>query len=33
MVRFWVREESLSPFLRNMLIDLSSTSEMTFLLL
>jgi hypothetical protein len=33
MVSFWIREESLSPFLRNIIINLSSTSGMTFLLL
>jgi hypothetical protein len=33
MVRFQIREESLSPFLKNIMIDLSSTSGMTFLLL
>jgi hypothetical protein len=33
MVSFWIREESLSPFLKNIMIDLSSTSGMTFLLL
>jgi hypothetical protein len=33
MASFQIREESLSPFLKNIMIDLSSTSEMTFLLL
>jgi hypothetical protein len=30
---FWIREESLSPFLKIITIDMSSTSGMTFLLL
>jgi hypothetical protein len=33
MASFQIREESMSPFLKNIMIDLSSTSEMTFLLL
>jgi hypothetical protein len=33
MASFWIREESLSHFLKNIMIDLSSTSRMTFLLL
>jgi hypothetical protein len=33
MVSFWIREESLSPFLKNIMIDLSATFRMTFLLL
>jgi hypothetical protein len=33
MASFHIREESLSPFLKNIMIDLSSTSTMTFLLL
>jgi hypothetical protein len=33
MVSLRIREESLSPFVKNMMIDLSSTSEMMFLLL
>jgi hypothetical protein len=32
-VSFQIKEESLSPFLKNITIDLSSTSRMTFLLL
>jgi hypothetical protein len=33
MVSFRIREESLSPFLKNITIDLSLTSGITFLLL
>jgi hypothetical protein len=33
MVSLWIKDESLSPFLKNMMIDLSSTSGMMFLLL
>jgi hypothetical protein len=33
VVRLWIKDESLSPFLRSMIIDMSSTSEMMFLLL
>jgi hypothetical protein len=33
MASFQIREESLSPFLKKIMIDLSSTSEITFLLL
>jgi hypothetical protein len=33
MVSFWIREEPLSPFLKNIIIDLLSASGMTFLLL
>jgi hypothetical protein len=33
MVSYQIREESLSPFLKNIMVDLSSTSRMTFLLL
>jgi hypothetical protein len=33
LVSFQIREEFLSPFLKNIIIDLSSTSGMTFLLL
>jgi hypothetical protein len=33
MVSLRIREEYLSPFVKNMMIDLSSTSEMMFLLL
>jgi hypothetical protein len=33
MVRLRIKDESLSLFLKNMTIDLSSTSEMMFLLL
>jgi hypothetical protein len=33
MASFWIWEESLSPFLKNIMINLSSTSGMTFLLL
>jgi hypothetical protein len=33
MVSFWIGEESLSPFLKNIMTDLSSTFGMTFLLL
>jgi hypothetical protein len=29
----WIKDESLSPFLKNMIIDLLSTSRMIFLLL
>jgi hypothetical protein len=32
-VSFWIREEPLSPFLKNITIDFSSTSRMAFLLL
>jgi hypothetical protein len=33
MVSLWIRDWSLSPFLKNMTIDMSSTSGMIFLLL
>jgi hypothetical protein len=33
MVSLWIKDESLSPFLKNVIIDLSSTSKMRFLLL
>jgi hypothetical protein len=33
MVSFWIREELLGPFLKNITIDFLSTSRMTFLLL
>jgi hypothetical protein len=33
MVSFQIREVSLSPLLKNIMIDLSLTSEMSFLLL
>jgi hypothetical protein len=33
MVNFWIRAGSQSPFLKNMTIDLSSTSRMIFNLL
>jgi hypothetical protein len=33
MVSFWIKDGSLSPFFKNITIDLSSTSEMMFLLL
>jgi hypothetical protein len=33
LVSFQIREQFLSPFLKNITIDLSSTSRMTFLLL
>jgi hypothetical protein len=33
MASLRVKDESLSPFLKNMIIDLSSTSKITFLLL
>jgi hypothetical protein len=33
MVSLWIKDESLSPFLKNITIDLSSTYGMIFLLL
>jgi hypothetical protein len=33
MVSLWIREESLSPFLKNLTTDLSSASKIMFLLL
>jgi hypothetical protein len=30
MVRFWIKDETLSPFLKNMMMDLLSTSGMMF---
>jgi hypothetical protein len=33
MVSLWIKDESLRPFMKNMVIDLSLTSGMMFLLL